>query len=65
MIAKISSIYKKQTIINLPFWGFKTDGGILHNSIPFWVGKAFLKSKQPVVGLMKNTTSTFSGTISQ
>ena len=58
-------MYKNQPIVNLPFWGNRTDGGVLQNSVAFWIGKAFLKSSQPTVGLMKSTSSTFSGIISQ
>jgi hypothetical protein len=57
--------YKNQPAINLPFWGYKTDGGVLNNNIPYWIGKAFLKTKQPTVGMMRNTSCTFSGAISQ
>lgn len=64
-IAKIEQIWTNRKIISLPFWGYKTDGGVLHHSIPFWIGKAFLKSEQPIVGLSSLNTGCFSGCLSQ
>jgi hypothetical protein len=64
-VNKIEKIWSNQKIISLPFWGYKTDGGVLYNSIPFWVGKAFLKTDKPIVGLSAMHSGCFSGCISQ
>jgi hypothetical protein len=51
--------------VNLPFWGAKTNGGILYKSIPFWIGKAFLKTVNPVVGLENKHSANIIGYLAQ
>lgn len=34
-------------IEELPFWGMRTNAGVSGNSLRFWIGKAFMKSKSP------------------
>lgn len=62
---KIDSVWRANAIINLPFWGYRTNSGVLYHSLPFWIGKAFLKTRKPIVGMAGMRTGSFSGCLSQ
>jgi len=38
---------------------------VLYHSLPFWVGKAFLKTQRPIVGMSGMRSGSFSGCLSQ
>ena len=39
----------------LPFWGYKTNGGLAHNHLRYWIGKSFSKSKDQMVATAMNS----------
>ncbi len=64
-ISKIEQVWHGRKTISLPFWGNKSEGGVLYHSVPFWIGKAFLKTNKPIIGLSENRWGSFSGCLSQ
>ncbi|CAD8102468.1 unnamed protein product [Paramecium primaurelia] len=50
-------------IKEIPFWGIETNGGLSNNSLRFWIGKTFMKTNQPQVGIRKLENSFLSGTL--
>ncbi|CAK60231.1 unnamed protein product (macronuclear) [Paramecium tetraurelia] len=48
----------------IPFWGIETNGGLANNSLRFWIGKTFMKTSEPQVGLRKFENAFISGTLS-
>lgn len=52
-----------EDVMELPFWGEATDGGILNNNLRFWIGKTFMKSHRPTVVLNRNENCRIVGNI--
>ncbi|CAD8203915.1 unnamed protein product [Paramecium octaurelia] len=48
----------------IPFWGIETNAGLANNSLRFWIGKTFMKTSEPQVGLRKFENAFISGTLS-
>ncbi|CAD8115066.1 unnamed protein product [Paramecium sonneborni] len=49
----------------IPFWGIQTNAGLAYNSLRFWIGKTFMKTNSPQVGLTKLENAFISGTLAQ
>lgn len=64
-VRKIDSVWRTHSVISLPFWGYHTDAGVLYHSLPFWIGKAFLKTHKPIVGMSGMRSGSLSGCLSQ
>lgn len=65
LVRKIDNVWRTRAIIDLPFWGYHADSGVLYHSLPFWIGKAFLKTSKPIVGMAGMRSGSFSGCLSQ
>lgn len=45
----------------IPFWGVRTNSGVTGNSLRFWIGKSFMRTLDPQVGLKKFENSFIEG----
>ncbi|KAM3144097.1 hypothetical protein pb186bvf_003861 [Paramecium bursaria] len=48
-----------QKVQELPFWGIETNSGIAGNTLRFWIGKSFMRSRDPMVAVRMLTDQTY------
>ncbi|CAK87126.1 unnamed protein product (macronuclear) [Paramecium tetraurelia] len=52
---------KNGRILELPFWGIETNGGLTGNSLRFWIGKSFMNTDSQQVSLARLENSFIQG----